>query len=142
MLIACGSWMEDASRPLMGICLGMQLLFETSEEGDVDLLGLIPGRVIRLDPGEAGPWPHMGWNTLTHQDASDPLLKGIDKGERVYFVHGFYVPEDEQTIASTTYGPEITAITRKGSVYGCQFHPERSASTGSQILSNFLEMTS
>ena len=129
---------EDA-RPLLGVCLGMQLLFDHSVESDRDLLGLIPGRVEKLDPGEAGPWPHMGWNTLTDFAEGEVLLDGVRSRERVYFVHGFYVPVGEHTVAQTRYGPPVTAIARKGRVAGCQFHPERSADVGARILKNFLE---
>ncbi|TGY87834.1 imidazole glycerol phosphate synthase subunit HisH [Marinicauda algicola] len=125
-------------RPVLGLCLGMQLLFEHSAEGDVDLLGLIPGRVEKLDPGSDGPWPHMGWNALTHLAADEALLAGIEEGERVYFVHGFYVPAGEHTRARCRYGADITAIARSGNVAGCQFHPERSAEVGARILSNFI----
>lgn len=126
-------------RPVLGLCLGMQLLFEHSAEGDVDLLGLIPGRVERLDPGPDGPWPHMGWNALTHFGADEPLLAGLEEGERVYFVHGYHVPVGDHTRSQCRYGAEITAIARRKNVAGCQFHPERSAKVGARILSNFLK---
>ena len=126
-------------RPLLGVCLGMQLLFEYSVESDCDLLGLIPGRIERLDPGADGPWPHMGWNTLSPVKADEPLLEGVASGAHVYFVHGFYAPVGSYTSASTRYGTPITAIARKGHVAGCQFHPERSAKTGAQILTNFVK---
>ncbi|XBQ15898.1 MAG: imidazole glycerol phosphate synthase subunit HisH [Oceanicaulis sp.] len=126
-------------RPLLGVCLGMQLLFEWSAESDCALLGLIPGRVERLDPGSAGPWPHMGWNALEDFAEDERLLDGIEPGARVYFVHGFYVPAGDHAAARTRYGAEITAIARKGRIAGCQFHPERSAAVGARILKNFLE---
>lgn len=131
--------LKQEQRPLLGVCLGMQLLFEWSEEGDCALLGLIPGRVERLDPGEAGPWPHMGWNTLTDFAPSEPLLEGVEEGERVYFVHGFFIPPNAATVAQTHYGADITAMARAGTVAGCQFHPERSGRVGARILQNFLE---
>jgi glutamine amidotransferase len=131
--------LQAETRPLLGVCLGMQMLFEHSDESDCALLGLIPGRVARLDPGEAGPWPHMGWNTLDEIDADEPLLAGVQPGAHVYFVHGFYVPVGPHTVASTYYGAPITAIARKGHVAGCQFHPERSADVGARILSNFVK---
>ena len=131
------------TRPLLGVCLGMQLLFGESDEdsaggGPVPLLGLVPGRVERLDPAGAGPWPHMGWNTLDFVPGSDPLTEGIEPGAHVYFVHGFYVPEGPATVATATYGPRISAIVRHGHVAGCQFHPERSGAVGARILSNFI----
>lgn len=131
--------LKRETRPVLGLCLGMQLLFDYSAESDVDCLGLIPGRVEKLDPGSDGPWPHMGWNALTHLVEGEPLLDGIDEGERVYFVHGFYVPAGEHTRAQCRYGPAITAIARRGNVAGCQFHPERSAKAGARILSNFIK---
>ncbi|WP_273147569.1 imidazole glycerol phosphate synthase subunit HisH [Oceanicaulis alexandrii] len=131
--------LQTDQRPLLGVCLGMQLLFEYSVESECELLGLIPGRIERLDPGAEGPWPHMGWNTLTQNSDDEPLLAGVDEGAHVYFVHGFYAPVGAHTVASTHYGPEVTAIARKGHVAGCQFHPERSAKSGAQILTNFIK---
>ena len=127
------------TRPVLGLCLGMQLLFDRSEEGGAGLLGLIPGEVVKLDPGAAGPWPHMGWNALTGFAEGEPLLEGVGEGERVYFVHGFYVPAADHAVARCRYGAEITAIARKDNVAGCQFHPERSAAVGARILANFLK---
>lgn len=132
------------TRPLLGVCLGMQLLFEDSAEDSgrgapVPLLGLIPGSVIRLDPAGMGPWPHMGWNTLEDVAAEEPLTAGIEAGTRMYFVHGFYVPAGPHTVASTAYGARITAIARRGHVAGCQFHPERSGKAGAQVLANFIK---
>ncbi|MGJ3230476.1 MAG: imidazole glycerol phosphate synthase subunit HisH [Oceanicaulis sp.] len=131
--------LQEETRPLLGVCLGMQLLFDHSVESGRDLLGLIPGRIEKLDPGEDGPWPHMGWNTLTDFADGEVLLEGIAERERVYFVHGFYAPVGEHTVAQTRYGSPVTAIARKGRVAGCQFHPERSADVGARILKNFLE---
>lgn len=131
--------LKTDTRPLMGVCLGMQLLFDWSDESDCALLGLIPGRVERLDPKGDGPWPHMGWNTLTHLRAGEPLTHGLNDGDHVYFVHGFYVPVSEHTLAQTQYGNPVTAMVRKGHVTGCQFHPERSAQIGARILKNFLD---
>ncbi|HBU61818.1 MAG: imidazole glycerol phosphate synthase subunit HisH [Oceanicaulis sp.] len=140
-LIATG-WaqaLRKDQRPLLGVCLGMQLLYDYSAESDCEMLGLIPGRIERLDPGADGPWPHMGWNTLTPVKSDEPLLEGVPAGAHVYFVHGFYAPIGAHTAASTQYGTGITAIARKGHVAGCQFHPERSAKTGAQILTNFVK---
>lgn len=131
--------LKREERPVLGLCLGMQLLFEFSVESEVECLGLIPGRVEKLDPGADGPWPHMGWNALTGFADGEPLLAGIEEGERVYFVHGFYVPAGDHTRAQCRYGADITAIARRNNVAGCQFHPERSAKVGARILSNFLE---
>jgi glutamine amidotransferase len=132
--------LQDDVRPLLGVCLGMQLLFDHSEESGADLLGLIPGQVRRLDPGSAGPWPHMGWNTLEFDAQAHALLEGVEAGSRVYFVHGFAVEPGPFAIATTRYGAPVTAIAAKGRVMGCQFHPERSSRPGAQILSNFLKL--
>jgi glutamine amidotransferase len=125
-------------RPLLGVCLGQQLLFETSEEGrDVPLLGLIPGRVVRLDAGPDRPVPHMGWSRLSI-DRDDPLLEGVRSGDYAYFVHGFVCPDGPATLARADYGGPVPAVVRSGARWGCQFHPERSSATGARILANFL----
>ena len=133
-------WAEALSgdgRPLMGICLGMQLLFEHSAEGDVDGLGLLPGRVERLPRPDGLVWPHMGWNALEGFAVGEPLLTGIPAGSHAYFVHGYYVPAGRVTQAQCDYGVPVSAIVRQGQVSGCQFHPERSGAVGARILSNF-----
>ena len=133
------SALKTELRPILGICLGMQLLFEYSEESQVSMLGLIPGRVERLTPQEGLVWPHMGWNRLEELSSDEPLLDGIEAGDRVYFVHGFYVPVGAHTQAQTEYGADITAMARKDNVVGCQFHPERSSRVGARILQNFIK---
>lgn len=125
--------------PLLGICLGMQLLYESSEEGDVECLGLLPGRVARLPSAPGLRVPHMGWNRL-NPTASSPLLDGIDPGAWAYFVHGFVAPLSTDTLVSTDHGIAFTAIASRGLCSGAQFHPERSAATGQRLLSNFLAM--
>lgn len=130
---------RDLRQPLLGVCVGMQLLFESSEEGDVECLGLLPGRVGRL-PRRAGlPVPHMGWNQLEF-DRTNALLNDIEAGDYVYFVHSYAVPLSERTIATTTYGAPFSAAVQHGNVYGAQFHPERSARVGAQLLRNFLKL--
>ena len=125
-------------RPLLGVCLGQQLLFETSEEGEpVPLLGLIPGVVRRLEPGPGLTVPHMGWSRLSAV-RSDPLLEGVEAGAWAYFVHGYVCPDGPATIARADYGGPVPAMVRHGQRWGCQFHPERSAATGARILKNFL----
>jgi len=125
-------------RPLLGVCLGQQLLFERSEEGDgVDLLGFIPGAVTRLKPADALPVPHMGWSRLM-RDRDDPLLEGVADGAYAYFVHGFVCPGGPATIARADYGGSVPAVVRSANRWGCQFHPERSAEAGATILENFL----
>lgn len=127
-------------QPLLGVCVGMQLLFESSEEGDVACLGLLPGRVRRFAAHEGLPVPHMGWNQLEFT-VSSPLLNDIASGDYVYFVHSYCAPLNEDTVAATTYGDRFAAVVRRGNVFGAQFHPERSARAGSLVLRNFLLTT-
>ncbi|MNJ28959.1 Imidazole glycerol phosphate synthase subunit HisH [compost metagenome] len=127
-------------RPLLGVCLGQQLLFETSaEDGDTPLLGLIPGRVEALLPAPSRPSPHMGWSRLSIR-RPDPLLEGIKDGEWAYFVHGFVCPDGPATLAAADYGVPVPAVVNSANRWGCQFHPERSAAAGARILKNFLEL--
>lgn len=130
-------------RPLMGVCLGMQMLFEGSDEGHAAGLGLIPGRVERLQGGPDLPVPHMGWSPLRFE-REDPLLEGVEDGAHAYFVHGYARlsdPRDQAvSIATSDYGRRFLAIVRDGAVSGCQFHPERSGPVGARILRNFLSL--
>lgn len=132
--------LQSLSQPVIGICLGMQLLFETLEEGGktVEGLGLVPGSITALDTGDM-PSPHMGWNTLSAL-TDDPLLNGISNGDYAYFVHSYAAELADTTLAASEYGSPFSAIVRKNNVWGCQFHPERSSKTGAQILKNFLEI--
>jgi glutamine amidotransferase len=123
--------------PLLGICLGMQLLFDGSDEGDVACLGLLPGRVRKLASHPGVRVPHMGWNTLEPMTAS-PLLEGVDAGASAYFVHSYAAPVTEDCIAACTHGERFAAMVQRGNVAGAQFHPERSAAVGARLLSNFL----
>lgn len=127
-------------QPLLGICVGMQLLFESSEEGGVRCLGLMPGRVQRFADREGLPVPHMGWNQLTLSQPS-PLFDEIQNGDYVYFVHSYAAPLGAHSIASSEYGAPFTAVVQRGNVYGAQFHPERSARIGSLLLRNFLRLS-
>jgi len=127
------------ARPLLGVCLGQQLLFESSDEGDAELLGLIPGRVRRMQPGPGLTVPHMGWSRLS-RERDDPLLEGLTDGGWAYFVHGFVCPDGSATLARADYGGPVPAVVRSGLRWGCQFHPERSAAAGARILKNFLEL--
>jgi imidazole glycerol-phosphate synthase subunit HisH len=135
--------LDDALRalqiPLLGVCLGMQLLFDASEEGDVACLGLLPGRVRKLDPSPGIRVPHMGWNVLEPANATS-LLDGIDAGAQAYFVHGYAVPPGDDCIATCDHGQRFAAVVQRGNVCGVQFHPERSAAVGAQLLGNFLRM--
>ncbi|WP_439471782.1 imidazole glycerol phosphate synthase subunit HisH [Brevundimonas sp.] len=127
-------------RPLLGVCLGQQLLFNDSDEGGgTPLLGLIPGRVARLEPGPTLPVPHMGWSRLEVAQA-DPLLDGVGDDAWAYFVHGFVCPDGPATLARADYGGVVPAVVRQANRWGCQFHPERSAKAGARILKNFLEL--
>ena len=132
-----------AGKPLMGICLGMQMLFEKSYEyGEHQGLGLIPGVVKPI--AEVAPAdykiPHIGWNGLRFKK-ENPLLSGIREGDCVYFVHSFYAADcDEYVIATAEYGPELTAAVARGNIYGCQFHPEKSGNVGLAILKAFTEL--
>ncbi len=131
---------REFPRPLLGVCLGQQLLFETSEEGGgVPMLGLIPGTVRRLDPGPERPVPHMGWSRLTPVRA-DPLLDGLGDDAWAYFVHSYVCPDGEGTLARADYGDPLPAVVRNANRWGCQFHPERSAAAGARILRNFLDL--
>lgn len=125
-------------RPVLGICLGMQLLFDHSEEGNVEGLGIINGTVRRL-PARDLTWPHMGWNAL-RGFRPDPLVAGVSDGDFMYFAHGFYAPAGPATRAIVRYGDEISAIVRQDNFMGCQFHPERSSQAGRQVLRNFCEL--
>ncbi|MEK3911856.1 MULTISPECIES: imidazole glycerol phosphate synthase subunit HisH [Paenibacillus] len=130
----------QSGKPLLGICLGMQLLFTSSEEhGSYEGLNLLPGKVVRFQ----GSYkiPHMGWNRLQFQQKS-PLFAGIEEGH-VYFVHSFHaLPEQaSDLLAVTDYYQQVTAIVGRGNVYGMQFHPEKSGSIGMQLLSNFLGLS-
>ncbi len=127
--------------PLMGICLGMQLLFEKSfEYGEHKGLGLLKGQVVPMNgslPREL-KIPHIGWNGLNITDSTCPLFRNINDGDCVYFVHSFYAEGCEDSLAATTeYGKELTAAVAKNNVYGCQFHPEKSGTVGLEILRTF-----
>jgi glutamine amidotransferase len=121
-------------QPVLGICLGMQLLFEASEEDGTECLGLIPGRVRRLDPAPGRPVPHMGWSRLDTR-AGTP---GLATGDYVYFAHSFACDDGPHSIAVADYGRPIPAVVRKGNVIGAQFHPERSSTAGARFLKAFL----
>jgi glutamine amidotransferase len=128
-------------RPYLGICLGMQVLFEHSEEGDCAGLGVLAGQVAKLVPGEPRlKVPHMGWNTVAKL-RDDPLLAGIDDGAYVYFVHSYRVlPADRSIIAlEAVHGVTVCAAIRSGSWFACQFHPEKSQAIGLRLLRNFVD---
>lgn len=130
--------LRTLDKPLLGVCVGMQLLFGHSEEDDVECLGLLPGQIAKLKAGEGMRIPHMGWNTL-HRRRDASLLEGIDEGAHAYFVHSYAAPAGEDCLASCTYGREFAAVVQRGNVAGAQFHPERSSAVGEQLLKNFIE---
>ena len=127
-------------QPVLGICLGMQLLFERSAEGMTECLGILAGTVQRLEAVPGRPVPHMGWNQLTGL-RDDPLLAGIEPGEYFYFVHSYAAPASAATLAQVHYGDAVCAVVRRDNFWGTQFHPERSAAAGARLLGNFLELT-
>jgi glutamine amidotransferase len=127
------------TQPVLGICLGMQLLFERSEEDDARCLGILPGEVVRFRPAAALPVPQMGWNALEIRQ-SHPLLQGINEGDYVYFVHSYAVPEGDYTLATADYGGAFSAVVARENFHGTQFHPERSGAVGEQLLRNFLSL--
>ena len=137
-LVEC---IRGLTQPVLGICLGMQLLFERSEEGDTPLLGLVGGTCGAFDPGIGLTVPHMGWNRLLPLgEGRHPLLSGVEDGAHVYFVHSYAAPVSADTVASCSYGVDFTALVARGNFMGAQFHPERSGPVGARILGNFLAL--
>lgn len=132
----------EAGQPLLGICLGMQLLFSSSEEhGEHKGLDLLPGSVVRFAPRDGYKVPHMGWNKLGFLQPESPLLTGLEEGH-VYFVHSYHVlaGSDSDLLAVTDYGHPVTAVVGRNHVYGMQFHPEKSGELGIKLLGNFLRL--
>jgi glutamine amidotransferase len=127
------------TQPVLGICLGMHLLFQKSAEGATSCLSLVPGTVNGIAPSPGRPVPHMGWNELRRL-RDDPLLEGIGDRDYAYFVHSYAVEVSEFTLASTEYGALLSAVVRRKNFYGAQFHPERSGRTGARLLDNFLRL--
>ncbi|SJL83296.1 imidazole glycerol phosphate synthase subunit HisH [Vibrio palustris] len=135
---------KQVTQPLLGICLGMQLLGLRSQEkpshttADIDCLGLCAGEVSLMDT-QGLPLPHMGWNTVTAA-SGHPLFAGIEADEYFYFVHSFAMPVGEYTIATCDYGQPFSAAIQSGNYYGVQFHPERSSKAGATLINNFLTL--
>ncbi|MDM3870404.1 imidazole glycerol phosphate synthase subunit HisH [Porticoccus sp. W117] len=129
---------NSLTQPVLGICLGMQLLASFSEEGQQACLGLVDAEVSKMETGEL-PLPHMGWNAVASEH---PLFNGIKSGDYFYFVHSFALPVGDYTIATCDYGSPFTAAVQQGNFYGVQFHPERSGKAGAQLIQNFLTMSS
>lgn len=135
------STLQGLTQPVLGVCLGMQLMVEQSDEattGNIDCLRLLPGHVKRMQAGELR-LPHMGWNTITPEKES-PLFKGLDAGTYFYFVHSFAVPVYAHTLARCEYGQTFSAAIAHNNFFGVQFHPERSGEAGAQLLTNFVNM--
>jgi glutamine amidotransferase len=126
--------LRSLKRPALGICLGMQLLFERSDEADTECLGIMPGAVRALEPAPGRPVPHMGWSKLEVKGRDI----GLRSGDYVYFAHGYAAEPGETTVASAEYGGDVPAVVRKDNWLGAQFHPERSAAAGSRFLEAFL----
>lgn len=131
-------WLKNTQKPVLGICVGMQLMFESSSEGNTVGLGVIPGELKKFDETKAKV-PHMGWNKL-HDVGKHPILKNLIPNHYLYFVHSFYAPVGDHTLASCNYINDFSAIVAKDNFIGVQFHPEKSGSVGSLILQNFLDL--
>ena len=130
--------LRTLDKPLLGVCVGVQLLFAHSEEDDTPCLGLLPGRVRKLPAAACIRVPHMGWNTLQRQrDGS--LVAGIDEGDHAYFVHSYAAAVDDDCLCSSEHGQRFAAVVQRGNVAGAQFHPERSGAVGARLLKNFIE---
>lgn len=130
---------RDLKQPVLGICIGQQLLCRHSEEGDTDCLGVFDTDVLKFRPDRhEDKVPHMGWNTLSTMESS--LFKGLEPGDFVYFVHSYYVPVNAYTAAVTEYITPFSAALHKNNFYATQFHPEKSGSVGERILKNFLDL--
>ncbi len=132
--LGLGDALRSLRQPVLGICLGMQLLFDSTEEDGVPCLGIVPGRVRKLEPASERPVPHMGWSRLA---VSDPEI-GLRDGDYVYFAHSFACDTGAATRASADYGREIPAVVAKGNYWGAQFHPERSGEAGARFLQAWL----
>jgi imidazole glycerol-phosphate synthase subunit HisH len=131
------NWLKQTDKPLLGICLGMQLLFDSSDEGDTDCLGIIPGR-LRLFDNSQVKVPHMGWNDFRNLK-QHPFTERLSTDDYFYHVHGFYAPVTPFTIATCEYGIEFTSIVARDNFIGVQFHPEKSGRNGAKLLQGFLD---
>ena len=130
--------LRTLEKPLLGVCVGVQLLFAHSEEDDTPCLGLLPGRVRKLHAAPGIRVPHMGWNTLQRRRAGS-LVEGIADGDHAYFVHSYAAAVDDDCLCSSEHGQRFAAVVQRGNVAGAQFHPERSGAVGARLLKNFIE---
>ncbi|SFK81759.1 imidazole glycerol phosphate synthase subunit HisH [Rhodanobacter glycinis] len=130
--------LRSLTQPVLGVCLGMQLLCAHSEEGDTECLGLIPAPVRRFVEAPGVRVPHMGWNRVVAR-REHPLLAGLGEDDQAYFVHSYAVPTGDWTLASSDYGQPFSAVIARDNFHGMQFHPERSAAVGAKLLKNFLD---
>ncbi len=131
---------KELKQPTLGICLGMQILFASSEEEDTQCLGIIPGRVKKFDLADGLTIPHMGWNRLYKKRENCQLLQEISKNSYFYFVHSFLAPMGASTVGVTNHGIDFPSVVNQNNFWGVQFHPEKSAQMGAQILRSFIQL--
>ena len=131
-------WLRNTNKPLLGICVGMQLFYESTTEGPTRTLGIIPGHLKKFD-SEQEKVPHMGWNNFC-DTREHPLLQGLTDDDYLYYVHSYYAPENEYTVASCNYINCFSSVVQKDNFYGVQFHPEKSGKEGAKLLQNFLDI--
>ena len=131
---------KGLTQPVLGICLGMQLLYDESSEGGTKSLGIIPDKVLEIPHKPDLTIPHMGWNRVKVIKTAERILRDFENEAFCYFVHSYYAPLSEYTLATTDYSAVISAVVKKDNFYGCQFHPEKSSAAGATILRNFLEL--
>jgi imidazole glycerol-phosphate synthase subunit HisH len=132
--------LKNLTVPVLGICLGMQILFSHSSEGSVDCLGIMPGTVDRFPDSAEFRVPHMGWNQMCFLNSNNPLLRGISEDSHFYFIHSYKAPTGLHVVAEATHGVRFPAIVQHDNYFGVQFHPEKSGLSGSQILRNFIAL--
>lgn len=130
--------LKNLKQPFLGVCLGMQLMCSKSEENDTECIGIIPEKVLRFPKDQEEKVPHMGWNNI--YDLKSPIFGGVEDDEYIYFVHSYYVPKCEYTIAECDYVLPFSAAIQKDNFFAVQAHPEKSAETGMKILENFLKL--